>query len=158
MTSKAIQELRKHPLSEQLLRQNGLMTPALVKTFGDVIAVENFRKTTERVYLRRSSIFTALGQHPILDAELAINHHLLPQGFLSRLKNGRELFGALLLEFGLDVSIEGLVIFRREDQRFGRRLHMRDTVSGVIISRVEEVLQPEQLLQSQRQPKPLNTS
>lgn len=142
-------------ISLELLEHDGLMTPVLISKFGPLFALQISGVQSDQSFLRQSAIFQRSSGEKILDGSLEISLAALPVGFLSRLTAGDVLFGQLLQDFSIAVSISDRSIYRIEqsgdqDVRLGRRLSMHRLDSGAFLCRVNELLVPNRVLQRHR--------
>lgn len=127
-------------LGFKLLNHDGLMTPVLVREFGPLRAVQLAYEQTSTNYRRTSEIFQSASNLLVLNATLNINKASLSMEAVDSLMTTEILFGQLLGEQGIEVSLVGGTIFKRLDGRFGRRTDMYIKGSATRLAQVEETL------------------
>ena len=127
-------------LGFELLNHESLMTPVLVKAFGQLRAVQIAHDQTPTDYHRTSQIIQSDSKRLVLDATLTISKASLSIAAIDALMTTEILFGQLLLEHDIKVELEGMTIFRRSDDRFGRRTDMFILGTTARLAQVEETL------------------
>ncbi len=95
-------------IGEMLASRHNLMTPMLKAYFGATYAIERYSKREGSLYIRHSSIFQQITDQPILHATLSIETRHLPADLIERLENSKQLFGQLLIDYGLKTEIAEL--------------------------------------------------
>ena len=127
---------RDFPVSHALLTHGELMTRALIRHFGAVHAVQTAIDVADDRVTRRSTLYQTATGAALLRAVLVINRPALPEGLVERLLDGKRLFGALLMEAGIAVRMEGRTIYRQDAPSgspggvWGCRLHMLEAGGG----------------------------
>jgi hypothetical protein len=116
------------------------MTPVLVKAFGQLRAVQIAHDQTPTDYHRTSQIIQSDSKRLVLDATLTISKASLSIAAIDALMTTEILFGQLLLEHDIKVELVGMTIFRRSDDRFGRRTDMFILGTTARLAQVEETL------------------
>ncbi|MCG3267103.1 hypothetical protein [Yoonia sp. I 8.24] len=122
------------------------MTPRLTATFGAMKA-DNVAITQRDQRLTRTSHLASVASgETVLHAELSIVFENLPEMLVSQLRGTFTLFGQLLLDHKIDVSVAEPQIFETPDGCFGRRTKITETSGGIPICDVVEIMSHDRLL------------
>lgn len=137
-------------LSAELLDHDGLMTPVLVRHFGEVYAEEIQARETQEHYIRISSIRQKVSGILLLNATLTIVKFILPDALIESLSSTKIPFGRLLDEHGVKTTIQNRILLACRDQqeaglalRWGRRHAIVRADNKVPLCHVQELLVPE---------------
>lgn len=134
-----------------LLDHKGLMTPVLNQQFGPIKALQTKYLDEVEYCMRQSRLVQASTGKIILSAELKINGSMVPQEFLRQLVSTTIPFGALLVQFHIETTIQSLNLFCHTSaqttdsvlmDRWGRRHNIVDPTNGNVLCEVEELLMP----------------
>lgn len=143
---------RDFPVSQVLLRHDGLMTRQLIRLFGPVHAVQTGIERDGDTVTRWSTLHQTATGAALLQATLVIASLNLPDGLMDRLLAGNQLFGGLLLEAGVAVRMTDRVIYRAGPPdgvyggSWGRRQRMLRASDDAILCDVDECLAEETAL------------
>ncbi len=137
----------------ELLMKNGLLTPHLIETFGEVSVSEaacKERIETEKAYLRQSVISQVSTGIILLEAQLHIVKEVVPVDLINDLKLTSIPFGSLLGIHGQDVVTKDkhIILQKRienDEIRIGRS-HKIVNAKGALICFVNELMASEMLL------------
>ncbi|SFR42843.1 hypothetical protein SAMN04488005_1829 [Yoonia tamlensis] len=127
-------------LSVWLLDHDGLMTPRLVDAFGPLKAVQTSATDTESTYQRNSQLRRRSDDALILKATLEVGKSEVPATLIDRLREGDNLFGQLLHDFGISVRVTTRGLFQTPSGQFGRNVTMARTGHERRLCRVKETL------------------
>ncbi|MDO6590205.1 hypothetical protein DS901_12130 [Loktanella sp. D2R18] len=133
-------------LSLRLLAHRGLMTPRLTAAFGAMTADKVSITERDQRLTRKSRLISVESGEIILRAELSIVFENLPEMLVSQLRGTFTLFGQLLLDHKIDVSVAEPQIFQTPDGRYGRRTKITGTSGGIPICDVAEIMSYDPLL------------
>ncbi len=133
-------------ISLRLLAHRGLMTPRLTATFGAMKADKVSISQRDQRLTRKSRLISVESGETILCAQLSIVFENLPEMLVSQLRGTFTLFGQLLLDHKIDVSVAEPQIFQTPDGRYGRRTKLTETSGGIPICDVTETMSHDHLL------------
>lgn len=143
---------RDFPISHALLLHDELMTPVLMRHFGQIHALQTGLEVDGDSVTRWSTIYQTATGSPLLQAVLTLRKTALPDGFLETLLAGSRPFGGLLIEAGILVCMTDRVIYRSGPaggtyaRSWGRRQRMLIAQGGRELCEVDECLVDETTL------------
>ena len=124
------------------------MTPQMNMAFGPVRAEQLSLERPFQRLLRKSRLVSVLGGETILDAELSIVSEVLPEMLLLSLSRTSALFGQLLLDHRIAVSVALPQLFQTREGRFGRKTTITQVNTGQTICDVTETMSSDARLTS----------
>ncbi len=134
------------PVSFALLEHDGLMTFRLAEAFGPIAARQVSIVTDADRITRNSELSQAASGALILEARLRIARDAVPAALLEDLVRGPQLFGALVVQYGIGVRFSNRQIYcvaasaPGAAPRWGRRQSMVLTSTGRALCEVDELL------------------
>jgi len=130
-------------LSGLLLDHDGLMTPRLSKAFGELTAAKRSHCLSETSFNRASLLCRKVDGQVILRAKLNIMIAELPEPLIDQLEKSDQLFGQLLIKYGVKVKFANRQLLRHGHGCYGRKLQMLSVNTGKIVCEVAEFLENE---------------